>query len=128
MTEITRDRFRHYSPRDRQGGVHSAKAVKSDKAAVPKHIWSDRLAFLLGQDELTPHQKLVINQFRKLLHKKWVSTVSQSWDSWWESHKDTVMRNIPGHADDIKEAGLRVVQHAGDSDFWRWPLGSAVFF
>ncbi|KAL7558157.1 hypothetical protein ACA910_016212 [Epithemia clementina (nom. ined.)] len=87
-------RMEGYQPRMEQGKTATESAVQHSNAAVPEHLWNDRVAFLLDIDELeTRHTSAFTLLQRAMLHR-WQSKVHQSWVTWWSRYHEVLFRNL----------------------------------
>jgi hypothetical protein len=107
------------------------KAVKSDKAKIPTHLWDDRIQsglFRLGNKVPDKGLGPLITPLRRGSHRYWVRTVERSFWDWWDA--DVLRRESEGlpPCERSLEAGRAALRHARLSNWWEWPGGSAPFF
>jgi hypothetical protein len=107
------------------------KAVKSDKAKIPTHLWDDRIkAGLVRMNTQVRDEDLalLLRKLRRLSHKYWVQIVDISFWDWWRD--DVLQRELAGLPPCARslEAGMAALRHSQLSTWWEWPGGSAPFF
>ena len=114
------------------------KAVKSDDAAVPEHLWNDRVAVGLRdmrkkQDRIFPFDfesakdckrfSKGLAGFRAFALKIWKRKVRREFLQWFEAHGQHHAK-----CKDILRDGLRACSKADQCSWWNWDAGSAIFF
>ena len=146
----------YQEPDDEEKDAVTDKATKADDAAVPEYLWNDRIEVKLtkcwkksGREELgprrkqkrnrvgnisppplmfeKPHDKLrfkwALKRIRSFALKHWKSKVKRDFASWFQLiSKDAKNRK------DILADGLEACARAGQTTWWNWDKGSAIFF
>ena len=108
--------------------VSAEKAVKHDKAAVPIHLWNDRIRYLLGLTQLEEHHLRAFDALRNVMLTRWKRNVRTSWFKWWSQYESTIKSNEPTWWKLVQERGMQACRQAMKATFWAWPEGSGVFF
>jgi hypothetical protein len=105
----------------------TAKAVKSDNARIPKHLWDERVfdPKVFGElKELKPEKKEgVLSSLRAGCHAFWKKKVERDFIEWFHQ-----MEHRYDEREDIWLAGLKACVYARRSDWWDWIGGSRIFF
>ena len=103
------------------------KATKADDAAIPYHLWNDRI--LMRYDFGTALElKRAIDALDKIrcgALRYWKRTVAHDFWRWWLHHKRTM--DTKSQAASI-EAGLCALRHSSLASWWDWDQGSSPFF
>jgi hypothetical protein len=103
------------------------KAVKSDKAEVPKHLWNSRvfeLESLKRMDRFNDEEKeTILDKMQKALHVVWKRKVERNFVEWFHASEHRFDKR-----EDIWLAGLRACVYALRSNWWEWTGGSHIFF
>lgn len=122
-----------------QESTVTAKAVKADNAAVPVHLWNDKIATKLSAFWASEKGRIppldfslpadcrrfekAMDGFRILALRRWKSRVRYSFTIWLEQlpvdHPDR---------ESIRVDGLKACAKADQSSWWEWDGGSAIFF
>lgn len=106
----------------------SAKAVKSDDAAVPERLWDDRIWAHPPLKEISLSlteevKKRTLKALRSFSLRYWKRKVKRDFDTWCKGMKcDEALR------DELKNAGAEAVAYAAKASWWEWEAGSAAFF
>ena len=129
---------------EREDGV-----VKDDDAAIPVHLWNNRIAiglnrirrerldgdrpandkpyFSFSDDKERTKFSGFLGTFRKLLQpkmlKRWKFNVRDSFEIWYETTGKHML-----HATDILADGLKACDKADGASWWDWDAGSALLF
>jgi hypothetical protein len=105
----------------------AAKAVKSDDAEVPKHLWNSRVfepASLARMNRFDDEEKeVILDKIRRGLHVVWKRKVERDFIEWFHS-----LEHRFDEREDIWIAELRACVYARRSDWWEWKGGSHIFF
>ncbi|KAL7566075.1 hypothetical protein ACA910_009861 [Epithemia clementina (nom. ined.)] len=122
-------RMAGYQSRTEQGKTAAESAVKHDNAAVPEHLWNDRVAFLSDIDDLETRHTSAFALLQTAMLRRWQSKVYQSWFAWWNRYQEVLCRNFGKEmAQLIHDRGEQACYYARHADFWTWTKGSAPFF
>jgi hypothetical protein len=123
--------------------------VKDDNAAIPVHLWNNRIAIGLNRIQRdrpdggrAPNQNpyftcegdkgmtkftAFVGTFRRLLQpkmlKRWKANVQKSFKEWYESTGWHM-----AHATEILADGLKACEKADGASWWDWDAGSALLF
>lgn len=117
----------------------TAKAVKSDNAAVPVHLWNDRIAVKL-QDLWKEESRIeppvdfnspadcrkferAMDGFRVLALRRWKRNVRNSFRRWF----GTLGMDHPKR-ESIWRDGQKACAKADQASWWEWDEGSSIFF
>ena len=114
------------------------KAVKADDAAIPLHLWNDRIAKGLQEmrsanNETFPYDFTEVNDrlrfqegldgFRKLGLFVWKRNVRRSFWKWF--NKFGIHR---AEREAMRRDGMKACAKADQCSWWNWDKGSAIFF
>ena len=121
-----------------------SKAVKTDDALVPVHLWDSRLIKTYPTRALQHIEQSQIhwalNIFRKHAFGRWCKSTFRSFIRYlkqqWPAHfisitnKDTIFKftSLPKELQKDLEAGLEAITYATKASFWEWNCGSRLFF
>ncbi|KAL7561687.1 hypothetical protein ACA910_016450 [Epithemia clementina (nom. ined.)] len=122
------DRMAGYTPPETSEDTTTESAVKHDKAAVPEHLWNNRVAFLLTVTELQSKHLHAFQLTRERMLRQWKWNVRASWQQWWQLHELHVQARDLEWVNLIRQRGEIACRHAEAADFWTWPVGSGIFF
>jgi hypothetical protein len=126
------DSARHGSETAAERRLREAKAVKEDDAAVPVHLWNERVLqdwnARSDQDETsrkldTIRSKFLLRRWKQNLRKSFVAYLSEEHGYNWQSQET---RSTELELD--LEAGMDALRRAMDATWWNWDSGSALFF
>jgi len=77
--------------------LNDTKAVKSDDAAIPVHLWDDRIAFLLGTQSLDDAAHQAVNLLHRAQLHWWKHNIHSSWWAWWWENHHNIKRRCPNY-------------------------------
>jgi hypothetical protein len=105
----------------------TAKAVKSDDAEVPKHLWNSRVFELESLERMNrfndEEKEVILDKMRRGLHVFWKRKVKRHFIKWFHPTE-----HCYDGREDIWTAGMRACVYARRSDWWEWKGGSHIFF
>ena len=132
---------------DRNEEGPTAKAVKTDDAKVPVHLWNDRIARKLTEhqalsrssgdpppkewDYSTPKGRKVLDRLGEALRggllRYWHRKLRSDFDDWFR--KNSTSELIGEHKSRaVWKAGMAALRTASKASWWDWDAGSAIFF
>jgi hypothetical protein len=114
-----------------QSTSRSHASIKSDMAAVPTHLWDERLG--LNEERSGPAVSLGLIRrglkwVRAGLHAIWCRRVGRSFWQWVIKEKADCAKHGRKFDKRVYAPGLAAIDYALESDWWKWKGGSAPFF
>mmetsp|Transcript_3704 Transcript_3704/g.5806 ORF Transcript_3704/g.5806 Transcript_3704/m.5806 type:complete len:120 (+) Transcript_3704:1434-1793(+) len=109
----------------------TAKAVKSDEASVPVHLWDEKIMELFPwlvercQADESSAQKLqkTLYWLRGRCLRWWKTSVIRKFHEWFHGTE-----HVSDNQGDIETWGIRMIGQLKMASWWEWQGGSTPFF
>ena len=110
----------------------SDKAVKSDKARVPRQLWDGRAvkgtaaesAYFFEDSVLREQVERALDVLRSLALRWWKKCTCSLFLKWF----GTLEGGTANHRKEVWEAGLEALKYVVNSSWWEWTGGSGILF